>query len=469
MQAGADQTLIEASRGGDRTAFAQIIERYQRAVYAVAYSGVRDRALADDVTQDTFVIAWRRLGELRDDQRLAAWLCGIARNRARDVRRQTWRETAGEVDVSVAHSTTPFDELSEVESEQIVATALGQVPDVYREPLVLYYYEERSVDDVARSLGISPATTNKRLSRGRQYLADCVATVERGLLRRGPSPGLAGAVLAVIGVAASASHVDASPVAKGSTMHKLAIAAVVTATVGGTGALVISTARNDAHAGPRTTSSSSGVADTAHASVHASHQASSGPSLCDIAESLKRHTPSLAAADSSGTASTADANDCAAVGRHLSELEADTTHGPNVRPDEATCEKCASHYAAMCESQAWSVERRTCTLAAADLINAHLCGGSGATTSTAPQPPSAVPPQLSCKTISSHLAATVQGAGLHADVTDMPDQIEAACELGGWSLELRSCFAAASTVDGLKSCFMPDADEALREFKPSGK
>lgn len=49
MQVG-DETLIEASRRGDRGAFAQIIGRYQRAVYAVAYSGVRDRALADDVT-----------------------------------------------------------------------------------------------------------------------------------------------------------------------------------------------------------------------------------------------------------------------------------------------------------------------------------------------------------------------------------------------------------------------------------
>jgi RNA polymerase sigma factor (sigma-70 family) len=106
MQAGADVTLIDASRRGDRAAFAHIIERYQRAVYAVAFSGVRDRALADDIAQDTFVIAWRRLDELRDDSRLAAWLCGIARNRARDVRRQTQRETVGDV-ADVPHPTTP--------------------------------------------------------------------------------------------------------------------------------------------------------------------------------------------------------------------------------------------------------------------------------------------------------------------------------------------------------------------------
>src|SRR2546423_8086728 len=146
MQAGADRELIEASRRGDRAAFATIIERYQRAVYAVAFSGTRDRALADDLTQDAFVIAWRKLGDLRDAQRLPAWLCGIARNLARDARKRPRHED----EIDVIDATTPYDRMSEAQAERIVATALGQVPDVYREPLVLFYYEERSVADVAK-------------------------------------------------------------------------------------------------------------------------------------------------------------------------------------------------------------------------------------------------------------------------------------------------------------------------------
>jgi RNA polymerase sigma factor (sigma-70 family) len=456
MQVGADLTLIEASRRGDRDAFAEIIGRYQRAVYAVAFSGVRNRALADDVTQDTFVIAWRRLAELRDDSRLAAWLCGIARNRARELRRQTQRETVADVD-AVMHTTTPYEELSEAETERIVAAALDQVPHVYREPLVLYYYEERSVDDVARSLGISAATTNKRLSRGRRYLASCVAIVERGLARRGPNPGLAASVLAVIGVTASASHVDASPApVKGSTMHKLAIAAIVTASVGGAGALVVTATRSDAHAQTH----SAGAAGASHAGGGAAGQAATtaggrkSGALCDLLGTLERRDPSLAAGVTSTTtaASGGDGNDCASVGRHLAELEGDTTHGPNHRPDEDTCAKCAAHYTAACESEAWSVERRNCTLAAADLINAHLCAGGVAPTN---EQPSAIPANLSCTTLGMHVAMTVQGAGLHTDVTDMPDQITAACDLGGWSLELRGCFAAASTLDALQACMMP--------------
>lgn len=73
---------------------AGVIERYHLAVDAVAFSTVRDRAIADDVTQDAFVSAWRQLGELRDRSRLPAWLCGIARNLARDACKRRRRETS---------------------------------------------------------------------------------------------------------------------------------------------------------------------------------------------------------------------------------------------------------------------------------------------------------------------------------------------------------------------------------------
>lgn len=446
--AEADDALIQASRRGDHGAFAQIIERYQRTVYAVAFSGVRDRALADDITQDAFVIAWRRLDELRDSARLPAWLCGIARNLARDARRRSRRETLVDVD-DVVHATTPFDAMSEAESERIVAAALGQVPDVYREPLVLYYYEERSVGDVARCLGISTATTNKRLSRGRRYLAERVATVERGLTRRGPRPGLAASVLALVSVAASASHVDASPVAvKGSTMHKLALAAVVTASVGGAGFLVVTAARGSAHAQPsaapeRTTSGAGAAAATyTPATGHAAKRTRAYP----------HGAPALSALVGGGTAGANEraSSDCAAVGRYLAELQADTTHGPTDRPDEATHENCAAHYTSQCESEGWSAQRRSCALAAADLINAHLC--AGAVTAPPAEKPASIPATLTCAVLGTQIATAAQAAGFHADVADLPQQVEAACEMGGWSIELRQCFAAAGSIDALQAC-----------------
>ncbi|HEY5926248.1 MAG TPA: sigma-70 family RNA polymerase sigma factor [Kofleriaceae bacterium] len=460
VDAEPDVAWIDASRRGDRAAFAQIIGRYQRAVYAVAYAGVRDRALADDITQETFVTAWRRLSDLRDDSRLPAWLCGIARNLAREARKRSWRETLGEP-VEPIDMATPFEALSEAQSERLVATALGLVPDVYREPLVLFYYEERSVEDVARSLGISPTTTNKRLSRGRQYLADRVATIERGLARRGPSPGLAASVLATIGLAASASHVDASPApVKGSTMSKLAIAAIVTASLGGAGLLIATVTRGgDAQANSSTpvratpTTATSGPAKHAHAGGHS-------PAECmqdALARMMQRSASGTAASGSSAdVASAPGPNDCATVGRHLAELEGDTTHGPNDRPDEATCAQCAAHYTTQCENEGWSAERRTCALAAGDLINAHLCAGSTTNVGTAALD---VPPELTCSALSKHMATTAHAAGIYSEVTDLPQQIEAACEMGGWGIEMRRCFLAANSIATLQACVIPATPE----------
>lgn len=443
--------MIEASSRGERAAFAEIIERYQRAVYAVSYSGVRDRALADDITQDTFVIAWRQLRELRDARRLAPWLCGIARNLARNARKRGRREIVGETG-ELMHTTTPYEQLSEAESERIIAAALGRVPDVYREPLVLHYYEERSVEEVARSLGISAATTNKRLSRGRRCLAECVATVERGLTRHGPKPGLAASVLAVIAVTAPSSHVDASPV-KGSTVNKLALAAIITASLGGGTALIVTATRSSAaHA--------QSAIRPQEPPTTAANQSSSSCALDYLREHFTSDSstsappaPTLAGMFGGQAAAAHMSNDCAAVGRHLAELEGDATHGPDNRPDEATCDQCASHYRGACENEGWSEERRNCTLAAADLINAHLCAGG------VPKPaqdlPANIPPLMMCQPLAQHIGAIAQGAGFHADVADLPQQIQAACEMGTWSLDLRQCFAAATTLPALEACINP--------------
>src|SRR2546423_4059943 len=103
-----DGELIEASRRGDRVAFGEIVARYQQVVAAVAYSGTRDRTLGEDVAQDAFVIAWRKLDSLRDVERLPAWLCGIARQRARAATRTRGREAPLD---DISADTTPFDAL----------------------------------------------------------------------------------------------------------------------------------------------------------------------------------------------------------------------------------------------------------------------------------------------------------------------------------------------------------------------
>lgn len=238
-----DAELVEASRRGERDAFGLLVSRYQDVVCAVSYSSTGNWALSEDVAQDTFIAAWRQLGQLRETGRLRAWLCQIARNLARKARQRgdrEAREDAIEVDTDLAaRDADPFSATAQAEVERVVREALARIPDRYRETLVLYYCENQSVREVATTLGIAEDAAMQRLSRGRRYLADGVnALVERSLQQTRGRRDLRMAVLAAL------PHVD-PPIARGSTsMIKIAIAAVVTAVVGTTAAVVV-THKND--------------------------------------------------------------------------------------------------------------------------------------------------------------------------------------------------------------------------------
>ncbi|MFT3694138.1 MAG: sigma-70 family RNA polymerase sigma factor [Kofleriaceae bacterium] len=222
-----DAELLEASRRGEREAFGALVERYQGVVCAVSYSRTGNRALSEDVAQDTFLAAWHQLDQLREPNRVRAWLCGIARNLARKARVRTERETPVEDDVIISQA-NPFDEVAEVEAERVVQNALQRVPETYRDVLVLYYREHRSVREVARMLDITEAAALQRLSRGRQYLQQGVTQlVERSLRDHAPKSLVVG-VLAAIALAPSHASAAATN-AKGTSMLKLALVGTVIA------------------------------------------------------------------------------------------------------------------------------------------------------------------------------------------------------------------------------------------------
>lgn len=228
-----DAELVEASQRGERDAFGVLVSRYQDVVCAVSYSSTGNWALSQDVAQDTFIAAWRQLGQLRDVSRLRAWLCQIARNLARKARQRTDRESL-DAEPQLVSLDDPFSTTAQAEVDRVVREALARIPDRYRETLVLYYCENRSIREVAATLGIAEDAAMQRLSRGRRYLAQGVnELVERSLTSTRDRKDLRLAVLAAL------PHVDPLVPPKGSTMLKLAIATAITAAVGTTAAVVI--------------------------------------------------------------------------------------------------------------------------------------------------------------------------------------------------------------------------------------
>ncbi len=236
--ANTDAELVEASRRGELDAFGELVARYQNVVCAVSYSSTGDRALSEDVAQETFVAAWGTLDRVRDGS-LRPWLCAIARNLGRKARRRTRREEPIEVAEQIAQGATPFDQIARADSERIVRDALSRLPAKYREVLVLYYCENQSIRDVAQALGIGESAVMQRLSRGRRYLADGVtALVESSLRGSHPRRDLVAAVLATIAAITIPTRVEASSLKKGSTMLKIALASVALVAAGTTAYLV---------------------------------------------------------------------------------------------------------------------------------------------------------------------------------------------------------------------------------------
>jgi len=186
-QESENQSVWDRVLAADTASFEQVVKANQRAVMAVAYSLLGDFNAAQDVSQETFLVAWKSRAQLRRGDRLSAWLCGIARNLARQWLRRNRRMSAlsASAEAQLAEFPTPDSEPSITPDDAaLVWKSLEQIPVPYREAIVLYYQQRQSVAEVAAALGISEATARQRLSRGRAKLRDQVATVVAGVLER---------------------------------------------------------------------------------------------------------------------------------------------------------------------------------------------------------------------------------------------------------------------------------------------
>jgi RNA polymerase sigma factor (sigma-70 family) len=223
-----DADLVAESLGASRDAFRQIVERYQTLICSLAYSAIGSVSQSEDVAQETFISAWKDLRLLRERDKLRAWLCSIARNRIHRSLRQAGREPAhGAVPLDEAHDSPardalPSEQAISREEEAILWRSLERIPELYREPLVLFYREHQSIESVAVELELSEDAVKQRLSRGRKLLQEEVQAFVEGALRRtAPSQAFSGVVLAGLPLAAgSAATAGVGAGAKGSAAAK---------------------------------------------------------------------------------------------------------------------------------------------------------------------------------------------------------------------------------------------------------
>jgi RNA polymerase sigma factor (sigma-70 family) len=228
-----DAQLVTESLAGNRDAFGHIVARYQTLICSLAYSGTGSLSQSEDLAQETFVAAWKQLGTLREPHKLRSWLCQIARHLTFDVRKQQGREPSHAAEPletapeSPAAGPLPFEQTINNEEQAILWRSLERIPDLYREPLVLFYREHQSIETVAQNLELSEDVVKQRLSRGRKLLHEQVlAFVEGALERTNPGRAFTVGVLAALPAFAMSAKAAAVGVAaaKGGTAAKAAAA-----------------------------------------------------------------------------------------------------------------------------------------------------------------------------------------------------------------------------------------------------
>lgn len=167
------EELVARARAGDEEAFRLIFDRYSRPVLCFIFDMVGDRALAEDLAQETFVRAFRGLGGLREETKLSTWLFAIAKNCAREQLRSRRRNEGNvELDAEPAfelrdHGQTPSGALLDKELNGVIQTALQKLDEDKRTVFTLKVLQQRSYEEIAEITGFSVGKLKTDLHRAR--------------------------------------------------------------------------------------------------------------------------------------------------------------------------------------------------------------------------------------------------------------------------------------------------------------
>ena len=173
---------------GNTEAFRLIADRYKNLLYRLSFSFLGNREDAEECTQDILMRAFRYLHRFSLEKRFLPWLYGIAvnhlrtayaKNRQREARRLAWESfpAAGQI-------ADPQQILEITQNREGIRATVASLPRTLREPMILHYFEELSVEMIATILGIGEEGVKSRLLRGRRKL--------KGILKEGATPPFTG-------------------------------------------------------------------------------------------------------------------------------------------------------------------------------------------------------------------------------------------------------------------------------------
>lgn len=169
----ADEKIIDRILGGERNAYALLVDRYKDRVYSLVLGILRNQQLAEEVAQDVFVRAFTSLKKFRKESAFSTWLYRIAYNsavsetRKRRIRHVSFdQQLESTASLQVKAETT----LTREDNRELLERALQQLPAEEKLIIMMYYFEEQSIDEISRGTGLTVSNVKVRLHRLRNKL-----------------------------------------------------------------------------------------------------------------------------------------------------------------------------------------------------------------------------------------------------------------------------------------------------------
>ena len=187
-----DVELVERARGGDDAAFGELVELHQGAVFRAAIAALRSRDEAEEVVQEAFLAAYRKLGDFRGESSFRTWLLTITWRKALDRRRSIgeWLSRHVTPAADADPDRPPLDPPSPEQSHEQslldrelrlnVRRVVRTLPPHFRDVLLLVATGDHTLDEIARVLGIPLGTVKWRASEGRRLLKRKLARLGYG-------------------------------------------------------------------------------------------------------------------------------------------------------------------------------------------------------------------------------------------------------------------------------------------------
>ena len=168
-----DKELVQQAKYGDKEALSQIVRRYYNEVYLFIYRRLGDSYSAEDITQEVFLKFTQCLPQYKEKDKLKSYLLSIAINCSNDHYRKTKREVLDENIEITEETAVHFD----TDMRECIKSALLQLPDEQRNVIILRYYHDLKIREIARVTGCSQSTVKSRLYRGENQLKEILKGV----------------------------------------------------------------------------------------------------------------------------------------------------------------------------------------------------------------------------------------------------------------------------------------------------